>query len=107
MFREEPATDKNAFSPDPFAKIFNDAADELNIKYIGGTINHIRKHHSGLYKKIKSVEDELNKVWKTGLEGNVNHERFKEILEEWQSLYIKGIEIYKEEVKEDKNDRIK
>ena len=91
---------------DPFAKIFNEAADALNSKYIGGTINHIRKHHPSLYGKIKGVEDELNKIWKAGLEGDVNHERFRDILDKWQSLYIKSIEIYQQEVKEEKNDRI-
>jgi len=101
------ATAKNDLIPDPFAEIFKKAVDELNRKYIGGTINHIRKHHPELYQKTKEVENKLNGVWKAGLKGNATLENFRDVLKEWYLLYTRGIEIYKKEKKGGNNDSIK
>ena len=104
---EDEDTAQNGQSTDPFAEMFKKAVDELNRKYVRGTINHICKYHPSLYRKTKEVENKLNEVWKAGLEGNVNLEQFRDVLKEWYLLYSKGIEIYKKERKEKANDSIK
>lgn len=82
---------------DPFWEAFKKANHELNKHYIEGTLDHIRKRHPDLYQKINEVEARIDEIWESGLKGNTTLEEFKEVLEEWYSLYIKGIEIYKSE----------
>ena len=83
--------------PDPFAEMFKNAVDELNRRYIEGTINYIRKHHPDLYQKTNEAEDRLNEGWKVGLQGKVGIEEFRKILKEWYLLHLQGIEIYSKE----------
>lgn len=98
---------KGDLTSDPFAEMFKKAVDELNRKYIGGTINHIRKHHPGLYQRTKEVENQLNEIWKKGLKRNATPEDFRDVLKEWYLLHTKSIETYKNERKEIENDGIK
>ena len=82
---------------DPFAEMFRKAMDEINRRYIAGTISYIRKRQPDLYQKAKDAEKRLNEVWKAGLEGMASIDSFREVLEEWYSLQLRGIEIYSEE----------
>lgn len=84
-------------SPDPFAEMFRKAVDELNGRYIEGTIAHIRKHHPDLYRKSNEAEDRLNDAWKAGLQGKAEIEEFREVLKRWYYLHLRGIEIYSKE----------
>jgi len=89
--------------PDPFAEMFKKAVDELNRRYIEGTIDYIRKHHPELYQKTNEAEDRLNEVWKAGLQGKAGIEEFRRTLKEWYLLHLQGIEIYcKEQGKQGK-----
>lgn len=83
--------------PDPFAEMFKKAVDELNRRYIEGTIDYIRKHHPDLYQKTNDAEDRLNEVWKAGLQGKAGIEEFRETLKRWYLLHLQGIEIYAKE----------
>ncbi len=88
---------------DPFAEMFKKAVDELNRRYIEGTIDYIRKHHPDLYQKTNQAEDRLNEVWKAGLQGKAGIEEFRKTLKEWYLLHLQGIEIYcKEQGKQGK-----
>jgi len=80
--------------PDPFAKMFEKAVDELNRWYIKGTIDYIRKRHPDLYQKMNDAEDRLNEVWKAGLQGKAGIEEFRKTLKEWYLLHLQAIEIY-------------
>lgn len=83
--------------PDPFAEMFKKAVDELNRRYIEGTIAYVRKRHPDLYQKTNEAEDRLNEGWKAGLQGRVGIEEFRKILKEWYLLHLQGIEIYSKE----------
>jgi len=67
--------------PDPFAEMFKKAVDELNRRYIEGTIDYIRKHHPDLYQTTNEVESRLNEVRKAGLQGEAGIEKFRKTLE--------------------------
>ncbi len=82
---------------DPFADMFTKAVDELNSRYIEGTMNHIRQNHPDLYQQTRAAEDRLNAVWKSCLEGKGGVEEFRGILGQWYSLQLKGIEMYSNE----------
>ncbi|MFC1715624.1 hypothetical protein ACFL6S_18285 [Candidatus Poribacteria bacterium] len=83
--------------PDLFSEMFGKAADEINRRYIAGTIGYIREHHTDLYQKTREAEDKLNEVWQAGLECEANIDEFRIVLKEWYSLQLQGIEIYSEE----------
>jgi len=83
--------------PDLFAEMFKKAVDELNRRYIEGTIDYIRKRHPDLYQKTNEIEDRLNEVWKAGFQGKAGIEKFRNILKEWYFLNLKTIEIYSKE----------
>jgi hypothetical protein len=68
--------------PDPFAEMFKKAVDELNRRYIEGTIDYIRKRHPDLYQKTNDAEDRLNEVWKAGLQGKAGIKKFRQTLKE-------------------------
>ena len=84
---------------DPFAEMFKKAVDELNGRYIEGTIHYIRKHHPRLHQETKETEDRLNETWKAGLAGNAGIEEFRKILKRWYLLQLQGIEICSKERK--------
>ena len=82
---------------DPFAKMFKKIADELNRQYIEGTIPYIIGHHPDLYHKINDMDNKLNEVWKTGLEGKTGIEDFRKVLKRWYLLLLQGIKLYTKE----------
>jgi len=82
---------------DPFAGMFKKAVDDLNRRYIKGTIDYVRKRHPDLYQKTNEAEDRLNEGWKAGLQGKIGIEEFRKILKEWYLLHLQGIEIYSKE----------
>lgn len=93
----EKATAKPRDESDTFADMFRKAGDEINRRYIEGTISYVRKYQPDLYQKTKKAENKLNEVWKAGLEGKASVDEFREVLKEWYSLQLRGIEIYSEE----------
>ena len=84
-------------APDPFAEMFKKAVDELNLRYIEGSIDYIRKRHPDLYQKTNEAEDRLNETWKAGLQGKASIEAFRETLKDWYLLHLQEIEIYSKE----------
>ena len=88
---------QGGFNPDLFAGMFKKAIDEINRKYIAGTIGYIQKHHPDLYQKINTAEDRLNRIWKAGLDGKVDIEGFRKVLKEWYLLNLHSIEIHSRE----------
>ena len=91
---EEGAKPPSEPTPDPFAEAFKRTVDEINTRYIDGTIDYIRKCHPDLYEKTNEAEDRLNEVWKAGLEGKAGIEEFREVLEQWFRLHLQSIETY-------------
>lgn len=89
-------------SPSPAcpAELFKKALDELNTRYIEGTIDYIRKHELELYNKINELEDRLNEVWLKGLQGKAELNEFEEVLKKWRLCHLKGIELYSNTKKE-------
>jgi len=85
---------------DPFEGLFKKAVGAISRRYRAGTIEYIREHHGSLYEQTDQAEDQLNEIWKAGLKGEATLEEFRGILIKWYLLHIKGIEIYKDIVKE-------
>ena len=82
---------------DPFAKMFRKAADEINRRYMEGTMGYIREHHTELYQKTREAQNRLNEVWQAGLEGKTGVDEFREVLKGWYSLQLLGIEAHSRE----------
>lgn len=86
---------------DPFAELFEKTVDELNQRYIDGTTDHIETYHPDLYREIDEAENELNRVWRAGLEGKAGVEEFRAALGHWYRLHVRSIEIYTEQHKKE------
>lgn len=80
---------------DIFELMFKKATDEIEKRYLKGTIDYIIENYGSLYKRINRTWERLDEVWIAGRKGNATIEEFREVLKEWYSLYIKGIKFYK------------
>lgn len=80
---------------DRFELMFKKATDEIEKRYLKGTIDYIIENYGSLYKRINRAWKRLDEVWIAGRKGNATIEEFREVLKEWYLLNIKAIEIYK------------
>lgn len=95
----KPATEGKILVPegaplDPFLEMFEKAIAELNQRYVDGVTEYLQKNHPRLQAEIDKTEGKLNEVWRAGREGKAGIEEFRQILDRWRQLHIKGIEIY-------------
>lgn len=73
-----------------FESAFKQAAEEINKKYISGTISYARENHPDLWQQIIEAEDRSSDAWLAGVE-----EGFQKALEEWRTLILQGIDIFR------------
>jgi len=78
---------------DKFEIMAKKATDEIEKRFINGTIDFIKEHVRSLYERINRTWERLDKVWIAGRNGNATIEEFREVLEEWYLLHIKAIKI--------------
>lgn len=81
-------------SDDPFEEMFAGVMERVNIRYVTGTIDFLRKNCPDLYRRINETEDRLNEIWDAGLQGKAGIEEFRSVLDEWYRLHLRGIEIF-------------
>ncbi len=74
-----------------FEAMFEQALEEINRKYISGTIPYIKGAHPDLWHRLVEVENNLSEAWLGGRDNE-----FKKNLDEWTNLNFKAIEIFKE-----------
>lgn len=82
---------------DPFSEMFRKVADELNRRYIEGTIPYITEHDPDLYQKINKALEKIDEILKEGPEGKAGIEEFQNALKQWYFLLLQGIELYSKE----------
>lgn len=72
-----------------FKASFEEATEEVNTKYIYGTIPYARENHPDLWRQIIEAEDRISDAWLAGVE-----EGLKKNLDEWVDLNLKAIRIF-------------
>ena len=90
-------------APDPCADLFEKTVDELNRKYLSGTIDFIRKFHSDIYQKINVAEEQLNNVWRECLKQKAGIEEFRDVVHKWYLFNLRAIQLYSQEREKIKN----
>jgi hypothetical protein len=94
-YRTVTGKDQEARAPsDPFDEMFKKAANDLGERYIRGTSDYIRDRHPDLHQKTEEADGRMNEVWTAGRQSKATVEEFREALNEWYLLHLKGIEIY-------------
>ena len=77
--------------------LFKEADHEIKSRYISGTDEFITEHHPDLNREIAEAANKMHETWEKGRKGIARVDEFTSTLEEWKSLHIKAIEIYREE----------
>ena len=72
-----------------FEATFKLALEEVNGKYISGTISYIKGTHPGLWERIVKAEERISEAWLRGTEPE-----FRKNLGEWTNLNFRAIEIF-------------
>lgn len=78
-----------------FKLMFEKATDEIEKRYIDGTLEYIETSDNDLYNEINNAINEVDKVWIAGRTGNATIEEFRKILKKWHLLNLQAIDIYK------------
>jgi hypothetical protein len=79
---------------DPFEDAFKKAANDIGERYVRGTDDYVREHHPDLYARTEEADKRMNELWTAGRQGKATIDQFREALNEWYLLHLKGIEIY-------------
>ncbi len=70
--------------------------NRINDSYISGTIKFVEKNHPDLDRQIDEVDRKIKRIWDFCLQGKANLNDFKEALALYKSLYMQGIELFRE-----------
>ncbi len=76
--------------------LYTQTMHKINDQYIEGTIRFIEKNYPGLDRRIDEVDRKINRIWGSCLQGKVDLNDFKEALALYKSLYMQGIELFRE-----------
>ncbi len=87
---EEPVSDEI------LDNLYRQTMHEINDQYIEGTIRFIEKNYPELDAKIDEVDKQINVIWESCLHGKVDLNDFKAELASYKSLYMQGIELFRE-----------
>jgi hypothetical protein len=82
-------------SDETLRDIYLEVMDKLNENYNEGTLKYIQEHHKYLDDEINKADDRINAAWKLCNKGEASIEDFKEALASYETLYLKGIELFK------------
>ncbi len=83
--------------PDLLLDFFQKATDEINKRYIQGTIAYISRDHPDLDRRINEAESAVNDIWLKCERGEASVDEFKEKVEVWYRMNLKAIDIYSKE----------
>lgn len=79
---------------DDLKDLFMETVQNINKRYISGTIGYIKKYHPDLYNRTHETQDKIDEIWKACPRGEASIEEFQEALNNWYHLNLQGIEIY-------------
>jgi hypothetical protein len=78
-------------------KIYLQVMNELNDVYVPGTEKYIETQCKDLDGEIRKADGHINVIWKTCNEGKSSIGDFNMALEDFKSLYLKGINIFRKQ----------
>ncbi len=76
--------------------LYMQAIHKINDQYLEGTIRFIEKNYPDLDRQIDEVDKQIKKIWESCLQDKVDLNDFKEALALYKSLYMQGIELFRE-----------
>ena len=94
--QNEDSIDKRS-DPRTFEGAFQRIVAEIKDCYIYGTVDFIEVHHPALYNRVIAARDKIDDVWKKGHKGEARIDEFITALDEWKSLHIQAIDLFKSE----------
>ncbi len=87
---EEPVSDET------LQDIYLEVMNRNNDSYISGTIKFVEETHPSLDRQIDEVDRKINEIWRACNEGMASIEDFNAALALYKSLYMQGIELFRE-----------
>jgi hypothetical protein len=95
---KETAPDQNPkstkVSKDECLDLFLRAAQEVNKRYLPGTISYIGRHYPALDREIDESEMAVNSIWFAVERGEATIEELRDAIAVWYRLNLKAITIY-------------
>lgn len=76
--------------------IYLEVMNKINDSYISGTIKFVEETHPDLDRQIDEVDKQINEIWKSCLKGEQRLNDFRNALDTYKKLYLKGIELFRE-----------
>ena len=64
------------------------------VKFLPASLSEMEKTHPEIKQKIKTVEDELNRIWFACLDDKATESQFKRILDEYGRVIMECIELH-------------
>ncbi len=78
--------------------IYLNTMNKINDSYIKGTTKYIQEHNKQLDTEINNADDRVNEIWQRCNKGEASIKDFEDVLNTYQSLYLKAIDIKKESI---------
>jgi hypothetical protein len=75
-------------------ELFLKAAQEINKRYLPGTISYVGKNHPELDKEIDESELAVNKIWFAVERGEATIKELRDAIAKWYRLNLKAITIF-------------
>lgn len=74
--------------------------DRINQVYVSGTLDFIAREERCLYQENQSTENAINQIWEDCLKGEKPFTLFLNLIEQYYSQIITGVQRYKQQLKE-------
>ena len=85
-------------SDETLLDVYQKVMDKINASCITGTTPNIQEHNKQLDTEINNADDRVNEVWKRCNKGEASLKEFEAILNTYQALYSKTIDIKRESI---------
>ena len=77
-------------------EIFMNAAQEIDKRYVPGTIAYVSRNYPELERQIDESESEVNRIWFAVERHKANIEDLRAVIASWYRLNLTAIKIYSE-----------
>jgi hypothetical protein len=78
----------------PFMDTFKEAMNDLEERYLPGALDYIRDDFPDLAQEIQEAEERINQLWLIAQATGGGMEEFRETVEQWKALHLRGIRFY-------------
>jgi hypothetical protein len=85
-------------SDETLLDVYQKVMDKINASCITGTTPNIQEHNKQLDTEINNADDRVNDVWQRCNKGEVSLKDFEAILNTYQALYLKAIDIKRKSI---------